>query len=125
MTISFPTLSNDWIYIYVSKAIFQYARSICVTKNKCTKGTLSKMLILYHSRSAWDLLTLETCITWCTRLSIPIVLLYLSTTLWAWWIREHRDKTSTLPLPPGDFGWPIVGHTLHLILEVLQFFSNN
>ncbi|GFS19536.1 cytochrome P450 26A1-like [Elysia marginata] len=54
-----------------------------------------------------------------------LVTLYGSTAVWRWYYESYRDKRSSLPLPPGSFGYPIVGETLHFLAEGMTEFVLN
>ncbi|RUS88192.1 hypothetical protein EGW08_004024 [Elysia chlorotica] len=44
-----------------------------------------------------------------------LLTLFLTTVLWRWHFENCRDPSSSLPLPPGSFGWPVIGETLRFL----------
>lgn len=54
---------------------------------------------------------------------VPVSLFYLSKYLWRIYILRSAKDPSTdlshLPIPPGDFGLPIIGETLTWAIQVL------
>ncbi|RUS88193.1 hypothetical protein EGW08_004025 [Elysia chlorotica] len=53
-----------------------------------------------------------------------LLTLFLTTVFWRWHFENCRDPSSSLPLPPGSFGWPVIGETLHYVLGGSTEYTN-
>ncbi|KAK3764169.1 hypothetical protein RRG08_044098 [Elysia crispata] len=57
-------------------------------------------------------------------LACALLTVFLSTVFWRWHFENSRDSFSSLPLPPGSFGWPLIGETLHYVLRGMTEYTN-
>jgi len=53
-------------------------------------------------------------------LLLPIVLWLFAISLWTYYNNSLKDRSSSCPLPPGNYGLPFVGETLHMVFQVIQ-----
>ncbi|XP_053406375.1 cytochrome P450 26A1-like [Mercenaria mercenaria] len=56
--------------------------------------------------------------------AIPFVLFVTCKTLWKWYVTSTRDSTCSLPLPPGGYGLPFIGETIHMLILGKAYFEN-
>uniref|UniRef100_A0A3P8UU02 Cytochrome P450, family 26, subfamily C, polypeptide 1 n=1 Tax=Cynoglossus semilaevis TaxID=244447 RepID=A0A3P8UU02_CYNSE len=66
-------------------------------------------------------ISLSALVTALTSLLCALLLLVLTRQLWTLRWTLTRDKTSSLPLPRGSMGWPMVGETFHWLFQGSNF----
>lgn len=71
-----------------------------------------EMLALAQFGALWALVTA------LTSLLSAVLLLALTRQLWSLRWSLTRDRESSLPLPKGSMGWPLVGETFHWLFQV-------
>ncbi|GFR69113.1 cytochrome P450 26A1-like [Elysia marginata] len=81
----------------------------------------------FHFQCVWsDSLTdVSPTTSVLSTLACGLLTLFLSTVLWRRYYESCRDSSSNLPLPRGSFGYPLVGETIHFIVEGMTQFVKN
>lgn len=65
--------------------------------------------------SWWSITEVSVTTAALATLVTSLLTVFLSTAAWRCYFEKCRDPSSSLPLPPGSFGWPFIGETLAYI----------
>ncbi|KAL2631983.1 hypothetical protein R1flu_016669 [Riccia fluitans] len=67
----------------------------------------------------WDLAMedISLSIQWSGPMSVSLLVISVIVVLrnWNWWWYVPRLQQGQAPLPPGDMGWPVIGHIIHFL----------